>query len=1112
MKKLALLFTLFALVSCFFVIGVSAEEADLAASLKGSYTFQGYARHDYSVGNRQITCGYTRNNDINLVEGVTFGLISAPLSQAGNLDSFILNNYEDVPSAEKNIISKDNMYIMGSGTYSTVNAQMFGISPNRYSSYVFLCMYATNGTEVVYLCSSDGVWSNEPTPIRYLDLFGENETAVRVEKKFPNTDNYLYRVGNMNEITLGSLFNLVGGTVSEAGFEVEIVNISESDVKCTYTKSSTWTSSEIKFGGTGVVTLNLTYDGEIVSSLNLEVVDATNVTTYSELKNRNSVLLNDITMSSGGSYYLSGATLYGNGFTFDMTDGAYAAGGNASSNYVFGLDNANIDNVKIVGAVYTQYGATVKDDYNRAAVLTTGNCTITNSYISNCASPVRVKDGNLEIVNSTLKGGNFANLDIRGGHIVLDNVTTINQVNGNDTAADGTVVVGFGVVVFYENVLNTTTIEIKNGITQYNYLSKTQAETYIKDATAKQLVSVMFNSNYSAVQYNDGSDTWINTGILSMTSEVGDDNVTDVEGYTEAFPSMTGVTGYLHTKKPDATSINAVAPTYETAGQGPIAPSYSFDYTSKNYIAKTDGSNDYCYEENGTVYISMDAGDVFNWDSSILTVTKNGQTLSYTVSMDGVDYTGKNIPFNSTGSYTVTYTYDDSLNYGADATASYSITYTKTVIISVAVIAPTTKNAEFTMGSSNVATEKITIDNVTYISATGVTANNSTWTYITINGQKIYYPIVAAKLTSTKGSSTYAYFPIFENVITITDYADGGTGDAFTYNSSTTTLPSTLTAVKGIYKAVSDVPYWYNLTNSNLTQSGASKIFKWASSSDAPSDPTTYNNILCYKSPQVSADRVAYITLVQYSYTDATNTTYYYYVGYTLEAFTKQTTCVTPDTLVTLADGTQKEIQYATSDDLFLVYDFVNGEYTVAPASIIMNHGYGKYTIVALTFSDGTVVRTINGHGFYSVDDNAFIILSESNVQNYVGTRFIKDNGKSVTLVSYKITEEYTESWSILTAEHYNCVLAGMLTLTPAEVDDSPNYLMPFEMGEDMKYDSEQMQADIEKYGLYTYDDFDEYMTYEQFTALNLSIFKISVGKGYITWDEILYLISIHIG
>lgn len=222
--------------------------------------------------------------------------------------------------------------------------------------------------------------------------------------------------------------------------------------------------------------------------------------------------------------------------------------------------------------------------------------------------------------------------------------------------------------------------------------------------------------------------------------------------------------------------------------------------------------------------------------------------------------------------------------------------------------------------------------------------------------------------------------------------------------------------------------------------------------------------------------------------------------------------CITPDTLVTLADGTQKEIQNITYQDLILVWDFYKGEYIAMPSSIIMNHGYAKYTVVALTFDDGTVIKTINGHGFFDKDQNEFVVIDENNVANYVGHNFVKQNvNETVKLISFTITEEYTESWSILTAEHYNCILEGMLTITPAEVEDSPKYLMPFEIGEDMKYDEQKMQADIEKYGLYTYEDFKDYMTYEQFKALNLSIFKVSVGKGYITWEEILYLISIHI-
>ena len=1059
---------------------------------KGLADFEGIETMDITASNQKDSVEKFKAKD------------NIDLSEIKSGDSVAISDLFEAVSTEVDIKSDTVMVAVTDLTKTHITADF--VRGNTWDKGEL--KFNFNGTGGYVKITIQDYYFCKPTSI--IVKVGDFATTDRFAVVFPNADKYLYRVGNQNNISISSLFKDINEGIGNVSVDVETIN---GNVTSTYTSNEAWLNGTLKFNGTGVVNITISDDNfSTPVTLPVEVVNATNVTAYNGLGNRNSVLLNDITMSSGSSYYLSGATLYGNGFTFDMTDGTYAAGGNTSSNYVFGLNNANIDNVKIVGAVYTTYGATVQSEYNRAAVLSTGNSTIVNSYISNCASAVRVKDGNLEIVNSTVKGGNFANIDIRGGHVILDNVTTINQVNGNDTAKDGTVVVGLGVVVYYENVLNTTTIEVKNGINQYNYLSKSQADTYIKDSTAKNLTSAMFSSSYTAVQYNDGSDTWVNAGILSMIDTVGDGNVSDVDGYVDASPTMTGVTGYLHTKKPDAASIAATIPTYATTGQGAIAPSYSFDYTSKNYVAKVDGSNDFCYEDGGTVYISMDEGDTFNWDTSILTATKNSQKLDYTVSMNGTDFTGKSIAFNTAGSYEAIYTYTDSNNYSVDAEGNittYSKTYTKTVHISVAVIEAAAKKAEFTMGSSNAATEKITVDNVTYISAKGVTADNSTWTYMTIGDQKIYYPIVAAKLTSTKGSSTYAYFPVFENVVTITDYANNGTGDAFTYNSSTTTASHTAlpTAVKGVYKAASDVSYWYNLTNSNLSQSGASKIFKWASSSDAPSDPEPYNNVLCYKSPQISADRVAYITLVQYSYTDATNTTYYYYVGYTLEAFTKQTTCVTSDTLVTLADGTQKRIDQVTYEDQLLVWDFDKGEYTVANSSIIENHGYGYNTVIKLTFNDGTTIKAVNAHGFFDADLNKWVDITGENAENFIGHNFTQVNGdsyKTVKLVSAEVTTEYVEAWSILTADYYNCILEGMFSVTPPATEQ----LAFFTIGEDMKYDAEAKQADIEKYGLYTYDEFAHLMTEEQFEDFNIAEIKIAIGKGLITYEEVLELLA----
>ena len=55
------------------------------------------------------------------------------------------------------------------------------------------------------------------------------------------------------------------------------------------------------------------------------------------------------------------------------------------------------------------------------------------------------------------------------------------------------------------------------------------------------------------------------------------------------------------------------------------------------------------------------------------------------------------------------------------------------------------------------------------------------------------------------------------------------------------------------------------------------------------------------------------------------------------------------------------------------------------------------------------------------------------------------------------------------------------------------------------------MQADIEKYGLYTYEEFAEYVTYEQFMAFNGPYLKVLVGRGVVTYEQIIELISIYV-
>ena len=65
-----------------------------------------------------------------------------------------------------------------------------------------------------------------------------------------------------------------------------------------------------------------------------------------------------------------------------------------------------------------------------------------------------------------------------------------------------------------------------------------------------------------------------------------------------------------------------------------------------------------------------------------------------------------------------------------------------------------------------------------------------------------------------------------------------------------------------------------------------------------------------------------------------------------------------------------------------------------------------------------------------------------------------------------------------------------------------------FEYDENMKYDEQLKQQDIEKYGLYTYEDFEAYLPEEIYNLFPAPYFKVSVGKGYITFEGIVELID----
>jgi hypothetical protein len=219
------------------------------------------------------------------------------------------------------------------------------------------------------------------------------------------------------------------------------------------------------------------------------------------------------------------------------------------------------------------------------------------------------------------------------------------------------------------------------------------------------------------------------------------------------------------------------------------------------------------------------------------------------------------------------------------------------------------------------------------------------------------------------------------------------------------------------------------------------------------------------------------------------------------------TSCVTSGTLITLADGTQKKVEDLTLDDVLLVFNHETGEYEAAGIIFIENDGWDYYNVINLTFSNGTTTKLIYEHALFDVTLNKYVYITETNYADFVGHEFAvqsTDGFEVVTLTDAYVAEEYTGCYSLVTVYHLNYFIDGLFSI-PGGIDGLFNI---FEYDENLKYDEEKMQADIEKYGLFTYNDFAEYIPEEVYEMFPAAYFKIAIGKGMLTFDQILEYIE----
>lgn len=221
--------------------------------------------------------------------------------------------------------------------------------------------------------------------------------------------------------------------------------------------------------------------------------------------------------------------------------------------------------------------------------------------------------------------------------------------------------------------------------------------------------------------------------------------------------------------------------------------------------------------------------------------------------------------------------------------------------------------------------------------------------------------------------------------------------------------------------------------------------------------------------------------------------------------------CVAEGTMVTLADGSQKAVETLDGTEQLLVWNLETGKFDSAPILFVDSDPLREYNIIHLYFEDGTEVKVIDDHAFWDFDLNQYVFMRADAAQ-YIGHSFNKQTTTeegltwiSVKLVDVKVYKEVTTAWSPITYKHLALYVNGMLSMPGG----TEGFINIFEVdAETMKYDQEAMNADIEEYGLFTYEDFADLIPEYVFEAFNGQYLKVSIGKGLIEWHDIEHLIA----
>ena len=216
------------------------------------------------------------------------------------------------------------------------------------------------------------------------------------------------------------------------------------------------------------------------------------------------------------------------------------------------------------------------------------------------------------------------------------------------------------------------------------------------------------------------------------------------------------------------------------------------------------------------------------------------------------------------------------------------------------------------------------------------------------------------------------------------------------------------------------------------------------------------------------------------------------------------TSCLLPNTLVLMSDGSYKEVQYIVPGDELLVFNHETGRIETSFVTFNDYEEESLFTVINLHFTNNHSIGVIYEHGFFDLDLMTYVYITEGNYLDYIGHRFYGIDGEYILDDAY-ISEETVKVYSPITCNTFNYFTEGLLSM-PGGIEGLFNY---FDYDDSLKYDEDDYNWCIENIGLFTFEDLEFFgVSRETFDAYNAKYFKIAMAKGLLTEEMVYYYVN----